>query len=436
MQYRIDRHTIEPTRKRIEVFMLSDRYGNVVDGGNFTGTAVDAFGRARTSEPYTLFDSVHRYEENNKWNTYLGATAAVGATAATQHQINESTIDCIVGTHSGDIVIRETKSVFPYQPGKSLLYLSTFVMNELKENLRQRVGYFGDKNGYYLEADGTDIYLVERSYVTGSVVENRIAQSSWNVDPLDGTGSSALTLDVSKGNILFIDIEWLGVGTARVGFNINGNFVVAHKFHHANILSSVYLTTASLPVRYEIENTGTTSSNSTLKQICSSVISEGGYNATGLGKSVSRGVPSYQTLSSSAGQFVPTITVKLNNSFADAIVLINSISIIMESNDNLQWKLFANATLTGDSFVTTSSEKVHYDISATAISGGTELASGFLSSSSAITIDSNFNYQLKRGINDITRSITGQAETITLAAAGFSPSKKIATLMSWTEVQD
>jgi len=434
MQYRIDRHSIEPTRKRLEVFMLSDRYGDVVDGGNFTGPAVDAFGRARVSDPYTLFESVHRYGDNGKWNTYLGATAAVGATAAIQHQTNESTIDCIVGTHADDIVIRETKTVFPYQPGKSLLFLTTFVMNELKENLRQRVGYFGDKNGIYLETDGTDVYLVERSYVSGSVTENKISQANWNIDPLDGTGSSKVILDLSKGNILFIDVEWLGIGTCRVGFIIDGQYVIAHKFHHANIIATTYLTTATLPIRYEIENLGTTSSSSILKQICSTVISEGGYNLSGLGKSIARGVPSYQTLSSTAGQFAPTISLKLNNTFADTIVLVNNISILMESNSNIQWKLLANATLTGDSFVTTATEKVHYDVSATDVTGGTELASGFLAASSAITIDDTFSYQLKRGINDITRSITGTTETITLAAAGFSPSKKIATLLGWTEI--
>jgi hypothetical protein len=149
-------------------------------------------------------------------------------------------------------------------------------MNPAKAGLRQRVGYFGDDNGFFLERAGATVQFVKRTRVTGVVENNIVAQTDWNIDKLDGTGPSLLTLNLDNPQILFIDIEWLGVGTVRMGFVIDGKFVHCHSFHHANQNTSpkgAYIQTATLPLRSEIENTSTTASNSTLKIICSTVIS-------------------------------------------------------------------------------------------------------------------------------------------------------------------
>ncbi len=186
-----------------------------------------------------------------------------------------------VGTSINQEVVRESTLVFAYQPGKSLQIINTFVMGDAKTGLRQRVGYFGVGNGVYLERDGEEIAFVLRSSANNTIVDTRIIQSAWNVDKLDGVGVSKKTLDLDKANIFFIDVEWLGVGTVRCGFVIDGQLIHCHSFHHAGIESDAYMTTAVLPVRYEIKNTAGTASASTLKQICSTVISEGGFNPTG-----------------------------------------------------------------------------------------------------------------------------------------------------------
>ena len=204
----------------------------------------DAFGRLRVSNPFTLFDSSHRYADNGLWST----ATAVSGTAT--FDANEGLINLAVTAASGSEVIRETVKVFSYQPGKSLLVINTFVMNAAKTGLRQRVGYYGASNGYYLEQNDSAVSFVERSSVSGSLVNNPVAQANWNVDPMDGSGPSGITLDLTKAQILFMDLEWLGVGTVRIGFVIDGNFYVCHKFQHANIIASTYITTASLPLRY------------------------------------------------------------------------------------------------------------------------------------------------------------------------------------------
>ena len=203
----------------------------------------DAFGRLRVSQPLTLFDSSHRYRDNGLWNTDITSGGTVVFSP------NEGLVNLNVTTTSGSQVLRETTKVFSYQPGKSLLVMNTFVMAPAQTNLRQRVGYFGTDNGIYVQLKDNTVSFVERSLVTGLVTETIVDQSSWNADKLDGNGPSGITLDITKAQILFMDIEWLGEGTVRIGFVIDGNFIVCHRFNHANLITSTYITTASLPLR-------------------------------------------------------------------------------------------------------------------------------------------------------------------------------------------
>src|SRR6056300_1320358 len=240
------------------------------------GTGTDAFGRQRVSNPLTIFDSTNVMSKNNLFDESLTGFGTVTYTS------NKSTVNLNVTTASGDKVIRQSKRVMSYQPGKSLLNLNTFVMNTLTANLKQKIGMFDANNGIFFYADGTTLKIVRRTYVTGSPVDTEIAQSSWNGDKLDGTGASGYDLNVDKACILFTDYEWLGMGAVRVGFVIDGKFIVAHTFYNANDLTTVYMQTANLPIRYEIETTGTISGAAVLQQVCSTCIIEGGYSPEGI----------------------------------------------------------------------------------------------------------------------------------------------------------
>jgi hypothetical protein len=248
--------------------------------GTQTSSAYDAFGRLRTSNPLTIFDSANIMSKNDLFDESLTGAGAVTYTA------NKSTVNLNVTTASGDKVIRQSKRVMTYQPGKSLLNLNTFVMAEQTANLEQRVGMFDANNGIFFEDTGTGYQIVRRTYVTGSAVDTAVAQSSWNGDKLDGTGESGYTLDPTKATIMFMDFEWLGMGSVRVGFVIDGKFIVAHKFLNANNLDTVYMQSANLPIRYEIETTGIIDSASTLQQVCSTTMIEGGYAPQGLRQSI------------------------------------------------------------------------------------------------------------------------------------------------------
>ena len=247
-----------------------------------------------------------------------------------------------VTTASGDSVIRETNRVFPYQPGKALEIYNTFTMAPTQTNLRQRVGYFGTENGIYLEKDNDTVYWVLRSSSSGSTVETRVAQSNWNTDIMDGTGSSGFTLDTTKALIQYIDIEWLGVGTVRCGFIINGTFIITHKFHHSNIGDSTYMTTAALPLRYEIENTGATASGASLEHICNSVVSSGGFTPRGIQHVAGRGLTYYTA--STARTFYHLVSLRLDSARLDDVVIPTDVNVLTDSNQNLQFKLVKGAT--------------------------------------------------------------------------------------------
>jgi len=391
---------------------------------------IDAFGRLRVSTPFTLFDSSHRFDDNELWST----ATATGGTAT--YDANEGLINLGVTAASGSEVIRETTKVFSYQPGKSLLVLSTFVMNVAKTNLRQRVGYYGAANGYYLELNNSTVSFVERTSVSGALVNTPVAQASWNVDPMDGSGPSGITLDLTKAQILFMDLEWLGVGTVRIGFVINGNFYVCHKFHHANIIATTYITTASLPLRYEITNTGATSGASTLKQICSTVLSEGGYQLNGLQQAIGIPVTTPRNLAV-AGTFYPMVSIRLKTSpnRLDAIVICTAISVIATSTGHYNWQVVASGTTTGGSWVGASGgSSVDYNITGTSFAGGRILASGFFGATNQgstqvdILKEALFKTQLERD------ALTSTPYELTIVVATDNAGGDILASMDWEEI--
>jgi hypothetical protein len=427
-------------RTLFEVNGVATRDGKIVDKFNRFPVDVlpanaDAFGRTRVSSPLTLFDSSHRYRDNNLWDSLLVGTGSTVGFATTQGLINIG-----IGTTAGCSVIRETTKVFSYQPGKSLLVLNTFVPATPKANLRQRIGYFGADNGMYFEIDGTTAYFVERSLSTGT--EKRVAQTDWNIDKLDGTGPSGITLSKDKAQILWMDIEWLGLGTVRIGFVIDGQFVHCHSFHHANLIQSTYITTASLPLRYEISNTGITTSSSTLKQVCSSVISEGGYELRGLQQAVQTPITAPVDLPSPAGTYYPVISIRLKSPIngqpnrLDGIIILTALSIMGTGNGPLfNWQMRASTTTSGGTWVSAGVDSaVEYKIDGGTVSGGRILASGFFSSNNQtqasvdILKEALFKFQLERN------GLTGTPYELTLVCATDTAGANVFASLDWEEI--
>ena len=392
----------------------------------------DAFGRLRVSNPLTLFDSSHRYRDNNLWTNLVVGTGSTVGFVTTQGLVHLG-----IGTTAGCSITRETTKVFSYQPGKSLEVMNTFVMNPQKTNLCQRVGYYGADNGIYFEVDGNTINFVERSIVSGIMSESRVPQSQWLYDRLDGTGPSGYTLDTSQAQIFWMDIEWLGVGTVRVGFVIDGKFIHCHSFHHANKIQSTYITTGSLPLRYEILNTGITTSSSLLKQVCSTVISEGGYELRGLQQAVGTAITSPVALTTQ-GTYYNIISLRLKSSpdRLDAIVILTAISLLGGTNNaNYNWQVRASGTSTGGTWVSAGTDSaVEYKLDSATYSGGRILAQGYFNASQQgstpvdILKEALFKFQLERD------GLTKTPYELSLICSSDSAGATVFGSMDWEEI--
>lgn len=406
-------------RSLFEVYARADRYGRIYDelGQGFSG---DLFGRLKVSAPYTLFDSSHRYTQDGDFSDVIVGTGSTSGIITSQ-----STATLGIGTTAGCSYIRESKRVFSYQPGKALQVLQTFVLNSPQTNLVQRVGYASSENGVMLELNGSQINIIKRTAISGVGTTITVPQSQWNVDTLDGTGisttnPSGISLDLTKAQILFSEYEWLGVGSVRVGFAIDGKFVIAHQFNHSNKLDSVYMTTATLPIRYEILNIGITSAPSTMKQICASVQSNGGYEK----KQALDVVRNTTVVSVAAGQaFIPLLSIRLTPGKEDSVIIPHEFNILPDSTNptTFEVSLIKNATLTNASFATTatSSPNVQVDFAATAMSGGTIVKNDYVTSANKgttpLNVSQEYNWDLQLG-----RTQSKVSDIYTLAMRGIS----------------
>lgn len=375
---------------------------------SINGTNTDAFGRLRVSQPYTLFDSQSRYAADNQFDT------STSGTGSSTFNTNQASVSMSVTAGGVGSVVRQTYRSFPYQPGKGLLVLATFQMdNGTSANVNQKVGYFNTQNGVFFQRTGSTNSFVLRSYTGGSVDDSRaVTQANWNGDKLNGTGASGLTLDLSHPQILWMDFEWLGVGSVRCGFIINGQYIVCHTFNTANVYgTTVYMTTAILPVRYEI--TSTSAVAATLTQICSSVVSEGGFEQTSIDH-VARRTTILTTISTT---FLPLVSIRLASGRTGAVVLPNRIQVLPTTSQNYEVALVKNTTLTGATWAATvpSDSNVDYDVAATAMTGGTIVQTDFVTATgsggiSQTSLPNDYNWDLQLGT-----SLAGVSDVYTVA---------------------
>jgi hypothetical protein len=419
-------------RSLFEVFMRADRFGNICDCNSSSSSSgisgsgsfsTDLFGRVKVSNPVTLFDSSHVYYQNSDFDdVVVGSGSTVGFITA------QSSATLGIGTTANCRLVRQSKRAFSYQPGKSLQVLQTFVLNPPKENLVQRVGYGSSTNGIFLEQIGSQINIIKRTSVSGTLTTITVPQSEWNVDRLDGTGistdnPSGVSLDLTKAQILFSEYEWLGVGSVRVGFAIDGNFITAHQFNHANRTDSVYMTSATLPIRYEIENIGITTSSSLMKQICANVLSNGGYERK-KAENVARRTEGTEVGTS----FEPLVSIRLKPGREFAIVIPQQIlAFPLNNNASYEVALIKNGTLTGAAFTSipnSETENVEYDITASTMTGGDIVNLRYVYGSNQaggiITADQGYNWDLQLGVTQ-----AGVSDIYTVAARSLSGSADI-----------
>lgn len=273
-------------------------------------TQLSAFGRLRVIEPRLLGEYRYMYGSGTSIEV-MDKTTGSGQLV---RDLNRVCVLARVGTDANALVVRQTKQYHPYIAGTTNFAMMTFVMGQSKPGLTQSIGLFDDNNGFIFRVrDGVAEFVIRKNGVDLEVVP----QSQWNGDKMDGTKSksnkSGVLGDWTKAQILMIDYQWLGVGKVRFTF-INGDQnIICHTFYHANIVTEAYTYQPSLPCRWEVKNTATTSSPSEMMIICAVVHREGEGYETGFSRSVSTDGTAITVTSANSANGKGIIAVRLKN---------------------------------------------------------------------------------------------------------------------------
>lgn len=404
----------------------------------------DAFGRWRVSTPTTLFDSKMNVDDQDQlWTTYDSTSGAGDLTETYNTNQSSVTLDYTPGGGpSPGTIHRQTRMRFPYQPGKSTLTMITFVLKPEagSTGVQRRIGLFDDKNGLFLEDDAGTVKFVRRTYTSGSAVDNETAQSSWD-DPMDGTGASGITLDFTKTQILFIDFEWLGVGSVRFGFVVDGKLYVAHQLNHANSLALVYMSSPNLPVRFELVTTAS-SSAATMKAICATVMSEAGLQPLGHGGYLSTAGTHLDLATENTLYLV--MGIRLKSDHLGAYVQLTDVSIQEQTGTKLfEWVLVFNPTYSSaptwsapGTMTTHTAVQTCLGNGTITISGGDAITGGFLSSGIRGGAGGSALESLRR-LGEEVVSYAYQPETIALGVrpVGGSTNIDIEASLTWNELE-
>jgi hypothetical protein len=388
---------------------------NGANGSPFGDNAsTDAFGRLRVSNPRTLFDSKQIY--NKQPQTFDEVLSG----SATSVHVKDDSLVLMSTTATNSFVIRQTPIHFNYQPGKSIVGNFSGVFNP-ETNIIKRVGMFqGLSSAPYEPADGifmevaNGVVSFRMLKTQGTVSSLSAAQSAWNIDRLDGTGSSGLTIDFTKAQILYIDYEWLGIGRVRCGFVLMGKIYYAHEFTNFNTLSAPYMTGSNQPVRYEIRQTGAGSGS--MKHICSTVVSDGGEENVGTSMTafLSTGISVDTT-------FRPLLGIRLNPTSHDATPVLKSLDVLNEGNASIIFKLVKDPTITDGSLTYRNFESynaLQYAVGSASLSlsGGYDVYSSYVPKGNAAVASGNTFSEIPGELVTLGTKIDGTPTTLVLFA--------------------
>lgn len=300
--------------------------------------SIDSFLRLRTSKPFTTF---------NYYPTLLTANSNldedVWVSVGNSQSYNSSNyINLPVNTGLINYSLRHSKLPMVYQSGKSrLIYITGVLMSTLLSTTTSYMGTFNVNDlsppsiteGMYIGSDGVNLFFGE---VTQTGTTN-VNQSSWNIDTFDGNGPSGQTLTIenaTKTMLVVFDQEWLGVGRIRCGFYINGVLYYAHQFLHNNYTVQ-YTATPRLRLCYYIKGTVSNS----MRQMCSTCMSEGGYYSTGKCNNISTTTNGVTLTSSGIKYIVLALKIQPTYTYGSIALIALSNACIAASNKIVRYQI-------------------------------------------------------------------------------------------------
>ncbi len=417
---KVNQDYLNQERSLFEVYNIADHWGNQTDWRpQFSNN-----NRLKVAPFQTVFFNTFQYgKETDVWDERI-----VGVGTAT-HNVNASNVVMQVGSTAGSKVIRQTKNVMRYIPGRPATLAFAIRLEQPQVGIRRRFGLFDEYNGAYFEDDGGTYSYIIRTSTSGITTEIRVGRDDWNGEKFDGNGWTGVTADPTKQQMISISYEWYGAGTVNFEWLMKGETIKSHTFDNSNIQDKVWCSTPFLPIRLEIENVTGVAGTHYLYQGSNSLIQEG--EPEKLGTLLSIANPITGTTMSSANTFYPIISIRLKSNNLTGVMLLRSLQAATNDNTNVYWKLIENATNTGGTWVDHPDPNsfIQYNITETATTGGTTLLNGFIVGGGAalINIDDKAALQIGRsGIGTIS-------DTYTLACASPNTNKAALAVLNWIE---
>jgi hypothetical protein len=408
---------------------------NLVGSGEGSGvlSSVDSKGRLKVQTQQTIFFNTFQYgKETDVWDE----STANGGTATFDSSVSQ--IRMAVTNQAGSKVIRQTRNVQRYTPGRTQTVAFAIRLQTPVTGIRRRFGMFDGNDGFFFEDCGTvDATTGEPQYAVviinsdgATPTVERYYRSDWNGDKLDGNGPSGIVADPTAQQLVMIDYEWYGAGAVTFSFVINGLPRVIHTVNNGNRLQSPWCKTPFLPVRLELENLTGVAGTHYMWQGSNSILAEGSVEKLGIAESIL--TPLAGINMPSANTFYPIVSLRLKSTALTGIVLPTFFQASTIDNTDIYYKLIRNATVNGtwvDHPDTNAFTQYNYT-STGAITDGVDLQAGIITSgsgSTGIRVDSDTVYQIGRG------SLGTVSDTLTLAIAAKNANKNAVASMTWIE---
>jgi hypothetical protein len=428
----------------------------------------------RISTCINLFNAQFRYDmqpilftsllTSTDFNNGIGGS---GFTGTLTHDVNGSAV--ILNTYypgldpiipffpypSNQHVIYQSKPYMPYQADSIItITIGAIIRTALVVNHNiARLGYYDDVNDKDIAADigGSGVFFQindagvvsvgRRSFDSGSQVDTLVAQSLWNIDKLDGLGTSGHTLNIIKTQIFYFDIE-MNAGRIRYGFIIKGVVVFVHQILVANTLSEATLFNYSLPIRAELINSspggsGIIQGASQMEIFSTSVDLCGNSNSI---------VPSYPfnytrhslidcpTIVKQSGDHRPVISIRLKPIYSRATIWPKRIDIDGETGSIVLWRLILNPTGMTPTWTDVSTKSfAQYSTNDNNVTIGADsivIASGYMSTLMSSDIHDLFStYGLHASISGINTDV------LTLSVEYVKGSSHVRGVLTWQETK-
>ncbi len=327
------------------------------------------------------------------------------------------------GATSGSWASIQTATYLRYVPGVGGNIGFTALFTSGVSGSKQAVGYGDDSDGFFFGYNGSSFGILRRS----AGIEDWTPQSAWNGDKMDGTGTSGVILDPTKGNVYAITFQW-GYGPIQFAIenpNGVGVFIIVHTISYANQYTIPPITNPSLPLSAKINNSGTTSN--IIVQTATAMGSQQG--PTGNVLNITNTVVSSKTTAVS-GLDTAIFSIRNVTAFQGKSnrvqVKLSFISYSADGTKDVAFHVRKNATIGGTpawTDINANASVVQYDTSGTTATGGKDLLAWGESKVGANQFFPPENVPL----------FMEPGETLTISANSAATADIIASL-TWTEL--